>query len=87
MIILEALDSKEFWASTNNMIQGEIQLEPNLREEERIKLYLQYKKEWQEELEKAHKHPLWQEVKDYVNSIRPDILKQMKAKIVSYQNV
>lgn len=64
------------------MIKGRIQLQPNLTDEQLIKLYLHYKKEQEEELEKAYNHPLWQEVKDYVNFIRPNILKQMKAKII-----
>jgi len=76
------MDSIGFLAPTYQMIHGNVVLQPNLSDEEIVKLYLHYKKEKEEELEKAHKHPLWQEVKDYVNSIRPEILKQIRAKII-----
>ena len=65
------------------MIRGRIQLEPNLREEQLVKLYVHYKKEQEEEIRWAHNHPLWKEAKEVVELMREDILKQMKAKIIN----
>ncbi len=61
----------------------EIRLEHNLTEEQFIKLYVDSKREKENELEWAHNHPLWSEAKEVVNLMRDVILKQMKAKIIN----
>ena len=60
-----------------------IVIEKNLTEEQIDKVYQSYGEEKLAEINWAHAHPLWDGVKSYVNSIRPDILKQLKAKIVN----
>ena len=65
------------------MIQGRIELQSNLSEEQLPKIHAHYKREWEIELEKAHKHPLWSEAKEVVKLMREDILEQMKSKIIN----
>lgn len=64
-----------------------IRLEHHLTDEQLVKLYLQYKKEEEEEREWCHAHPLWDEAKKVVELMKPEILEQMKAKIIDQQSL
>ena len=67
-------------------IKMNIKLEPNLSDDQLIKLYLHYKAEKEALDDELERHPLRDEIKAYAESIKKDVL-ALQLKLVSGRGV
>ena len=59
-----------------------IKFEKGLEQHQKELVLLDYYEEHMKQVKKAHNHKLWLEARGFVESIRPQILRQLKSKIV-----
>ena len=63
-----------------------IEWSPGVTEEQEDKVLDHMTHEKIKEIEWAHNYPLWQEAKGLVKSYRPEVLSQLRQKIISHRN-